>query len=45
MQKIAEEIRDYVQSQWTLGELHGIKQWDRVYENDQKRRTIQTYLP
>lgn len=33
MQKIIEEIRKYVHSRWTLGELHGINHWDRVYKN------------
>lgn len=28
-----------VQSRWTLGELHGIKHWDRVYENGRKLLT------
>ena len=36
MQKIIEEIRDYVHSQWTLGKIHGISHWDRVYENGQR---------
>lgn len=33
MEKIIEDIRGYVQTRWTLGELHGIAHWDRVYEN------------
>ena len=36
MQKVVEVIREFVQSQWTLGELHGIDHWDRVYQNGQK---------
>ena len=36
MQKIIEEIREYVHSQWMLGELHGIRHWDRVYENGKR---------
>ena len=39
MQKIVEEIREFVHSQWTLGTLHGISHWDRVYENGQKLLT------
>ena len=39
MKKIIEEIRDYVHSQWMLGELHGVRHWDRVYENGQKLLT------
>ena len=39
MQKIIEEIREYVHSQWTLGTLHGISHWDRVYENGQQLLT------
>ena len=30
---LIETIRSYVHSQWTLGSLHGISHWDRVYEN------------
>ena len=36
MKKIIEDIRDYVQSRWTLGELHGIEHWNRVYENGRR---------
>ena len=39
---IIEEIRQYVQAKWTLGALHGIKHWDRVYENGQKLLTPDT---
>ena len=39
MQKIIEEIREYVHSQWMLGELHGIRHWDRVYANGQRLLT------
>lgn len=39
MQKLIEEIRRYVHAQWTLGALHGIRHWDRVYENGQKLLT------
>ena len=37
-----EEIRRYVQAKWTLGALHGIRHWDRVYENGQKLLTPDT---
>ena len=36
---IIEKIREYVHSQWTLGTLHGISHWDRVYENGQRLLT------
>lgn len=36
MHKTIEIIRRYVHSQWNLGALHGIRHWDRVYENGQK---------
>ena len=36
MDRIIENIREYVHSRWTLGELHGIAHWDRVYENGRK---------
>ena len=39
IQKKIEEIRRYVHAQWTLGKLHGIRHWDRVYENGQKLLT------
>jgi uncharacterized protein len=39
MQKIIEEIRKFVHSRWTLGELHGINHWDRVYKNGQRLLT------
>ena len=39
MQKVVEEIRQYVHTQWKLGALHGIRHWDRVYENGQKLLT------
>ena len=39
---IVEEIRQYVQAKWTLGALHGIRHWDRVYENGQKLLTPDT---
>ena len=37
---IIEKIREYVHSQWTLGTLHGISHWDRVYENGQRLLTL-----
>ena len=37
MQKIIEELREYVHSQWMLGELHGISHWDRVIVPDPDR--------
>ena len=27
------KVRAFAMERWTLGELHGIKHWDRVYEN------------
>ena len=39
IQKKVEEIRRYVHARWTLGALHGIGHWDRVYENGQKLLT------
>ena len=39
MEKIVEGIRRYVHAQWTLGALHGVRHWDRVYENGQKLLT------
>ena len=39
MHPIIEKIRRYVHAQWTLGAVHGIRHWDRVYENDQKLLT------
>ena len=41
VQKV-EEIRRYVNAKWTLGALHGIRHWDRVYENGQKLLTPDT---
>ena len=40
--QIVEDIRRYVHAQWTLGALHGIRHWDRVYENGQKLLTPDT---
>lgn len=39
MQEVVKEIRELVLSRWTLGELHGIRHWDRVYENGQRLLT------
>ena len=39
MQKIIKDIRRYIHAQWILGPLHGIRHWDRVYENGQKLLT------
>ena len=39
MEKIIEEIRRYMHERWTLDALHGIKHWDRVYENGQRLLT------
>lgn len=36
---IIREIRGYSHSMWTLGEIHGVKHWDRVYRNGQKLLT------
>ena len=33
MQEMIQKVREYVHSRWTLGELHGINHWDRVYAN------------
>jgi uncharacterized protein len=35
MDKIVNDIRDYVRSRWTLDDLHGVSHWDRVYRNGQ----------
>ena len=40
--QIVEDIRRYVHAEWTLGALHGIRHWDRVYENGQKLLTPDT---
>ena len=40
--QIVEDIRRYVHAQWSLGALHGIRHWDRVYENGQKLLTPDT---
>ena len=40
--QIVEDIRRYVHAQWKLGALHGIRHWDRVYENGQKLLTPDT---
>ena len=40
--QIVEDIRRYVHAQWTLGALHGIRHWDRVYEKGQKLLTPDT---
>lgn len=36
---LVETIRNYVHSLWTLGPLHGVSHWDRVYENGKKLLT------
>ena len=36
---LVETIRSYVHSLWTLGPLHGVSHWDRVYENGKKLLT------
>lgn len=36
MQEMIQELRSYVHSRWTMGELHGISHWDRVYANGQQ---------
>lgn len=30
---IVKEVRNYSNSMWTLGKLHGVNHWDRVYRN------------
>ena len=35
MDKLIKEIRDFACSRWTLGALHGVHHWDRVYRNGQ----------
>ena len=42
MKQIVEDIRAYVHSSWTLGGEHGLKHWDRVYNNGQKLLTHMT---
>ena len=39
MEDIIREIRQYVHSLWTLGPLHGISHWDRVYEHGKQLAT------
>ena len=36
---MVKEVREYVQSRWTLGRTHGVSHWDRVYENGQRLLT------
>jgi uncharacterized protein len=43
MKLIVEDIRAYVQSNWTLGRVHGVEHWDRVYENGQKLLTPEVH--
>ena len=38
---IIEKIREFAHSRWTLGPLHGISHWDRVFENGQKLMTAE----
>ena len=38
-EEIVKEVREYVQSRWTLGRTHGVSHWDRVYENGRKLLT------
>ena len=35
MDEMIEKLRRYVHAQWTLGAVHGLRHWDRVYENGQ----------
>ena len=35
MDKLVKDIRNYAHLRWTLGSLHGISHWDRVYRNAQ----------
>ena len=39
MPGIIREIRNYSHSMWTLGEIHGINHWDRVYQNGKRLLT------
>ena len=39
MPGIIREIRGYSHSMWTLGEIYGVKHWDRVYRNGQRLLT------
>ena len=39
MPEIVKKVRELVQSRWTLGSLHGINHWDRVYGYGQQLLT------
>ena len=43
MKRLVEDIRAYVHSRWTLDSVHGLKHWDRVYENGQKLLTPEVH--
>ncbi|MCQ2288621.1 MAG: hypothetical protein MJZ74_05940 [Muribaculaceae bacterium] len=39
MEALVKEVREFVISRWRLGELHGYRHWDRVYDNGRKLLT------
>jgi len=39
MEDIVREVRNLVLSRWTLGDLHGVNHWDRVYGYGQQLLT------
>ena len=43
MKQLVEDIRAYVHSSWTLGCVHGLEHWDRVYDNGQKLLTPEVH--
>lgn len=43
MNQIVEDIRAYIHSYWTLDSIHGLKHWDRVYQNGQKLLTTEVH--
>ena len=43
MKQIVKDIRAYVHSRLTLGSVHGLEHWDRVYDNGQKLLTPEVH--
>ena len=39
MEKLVSDIRNYMRARWELGATHGVRHWDRVYENGMKLLT------
>lgn len=39
MDKLIRDIREFARARWTLGTLHGVSHWDRVYRNGQMLTT------